>query len=363
MFERHTHAEHAEDEEDEIPLDGGVGFLGFKHARHEEHDATGEGGDFEGGDVPSDGGDDGGDDTDDEGDLARGGLGWSASAVEEHQIVTIAEPINGLVRAHHEEHVAGFDGQGFDRLADVATFPVQGDRDHPETLSEVYASHGLTDERGLRSGNGLNEGAFLGGDLFKPELEIGEEIDALDTTDVSDIVGTARQNHPVTGVELGRRGVERNGNTMAHQFEHSHAPSFLKAGFVDGFAGQGGVGLDESLSDVFAALLLAQNISEHLTHGEHAFAHDGEVDTAKNGGRDAQPGEFKEGKGTFAMGDGDAVYDQIGTGAYEGAGPSQNGGVGKRNEELGRGQFHLPGQTQDHGQEYHDDRGVVDEGR
>ena len=89
--------------------------------------------------------------------MAGGRFGGGARAIEEDQVVAAAQGVDRLVGAHHEEHVARFDRQGFDRLAHVATFAMQGDGYQAEPLAEVYAAHGFTDELGLGQDDRLDQ--------------------------------------------------------------------------------------------------------------------------------------------------------------------------------------------------------------
>ena len=93
-------------------------------------------------------------------------------------------------------------------------------------------------------------------------------------------------------------------------------------------ADHGGFALHECFREVFAPFFVRKDIGQHFTHGQDLFADAGQVDAADDGNGQAELGELEQADGGLAVGHGDAVDDEIGARADEGAGPAEHGRIG-----------------------------------
>ena len=81
------------------------------------------------------------------------------------------------VRARSND-ITRFDGEGFNGFTHIAALAVEGDGDHPEALTEIDTTHGFPDQVGLGQHDGFHQGAFMGGDLFQSQCQVGYQIQA-----------------------------------------------------------------------------------------------------------------------------------------------------------------------------------------
>src|SRR5690606_33086926 len=114
--------------------------------------------------------------------------------------------------------------------------------------------------------------------------------------------------------ESGVVRMQRDGDAVADDFQNADTAAFLEPGLGKRAADGRGVRLHEGFGDVFAALLLGQDRRQHFAYGKEFFADDGEIESADDRGGDAEFGELEQPERLLAVGDGDAVDDQVGRG-------------------------------------------------